>query len=187
MFKRLIPVCMCLLVIFFANPSLAEKGKQIKIGDEIPTFFLKDIHGNDFFLKDYVGEKPTKNFKGIILSFCASWCKPCKEEIPELEKLLDKYKDKGLLIYLIDLEKEELAQKFIDETKTSLPVLIDKYLVVQKLFGFNGIPYTVLVNSEGKVTYINTAFSQKRAAEIMKGFELAVMDVLGIDSGNSAQ
>ena len=60
--------------------------KAIRIGDKIPGFFLKDLNGESFFLRDYVGEKAKKNLKAMIFSLSASYCKPCKKEIPELGK-----------------------------------------------------------------------------------------------------
>ncbi len=187
MYKNIILPLIFSLCVTFSVPVMAAKGDIVKIGDEFPSFFLKDINGNDFFLSEYIGEKATKNYKGIIFSFCASYCEPCKKEIPELEKLLGKYEESGLGIYLIALEKKEQAQELIDETKTNLTVLVDRYLVLQKLLGFTGIPFTVLIDNNGKVRLINSAFSEKNADEIMEGFEHAVMDVLGIDSSDAAQ
>jgi len=175
------------LCVMSADLLFAQNGERIGIGDICPSFFLKDIDGNNFFLSECVGEKAVKNHRGVIFSFCASYCEPCKKEIPELEKLLEKYEDRGLGIYLIALEKKDQAQKLINETKTDLTVLVDRYLVVQKLLGFNGIPFTVLIDNKGEVRLINTAFSEKNADEIMERFEHAVVDVLDIDSGNDAQ
>ena len=101
--------------------------------------------------------------------------------------MLEIYKDRGLGVYLVALEKKDRAQKLIDETNTNLTVLVDRYLVVQKLLGFNGIPFTILIDKEGKVRLINTAFAEEKADEIMERFEHAIVDVLGIDSGNDAQ
>jgi len=151
------------------------------------NFYLKDIDGNDFFLNEYAGEKATKNFKGIIFSFCASYCKPCKKEIPELGKLLQKYEGKGLGIFLVAIEKEDQAQKLIAETKTTIPILLDRYLVMQRLIGFVGIPFTVLIDSNGKVRYMGTSFSEDNAEEIMERLEHAVLGILGIDSGDAGQ
>lgn len=178
---------MCFLCLFLINPLWTEKGEGLEIGDDFPSFYLKDINGNDFFLKEYAGEKATKNFKGIIFSFSASYCKPCKKEIPELGKLLQKYEGKGLGIFLVAFEKEDQAQKLIDETKTTIPVLVDKYLIMQKLTGFLGLPVTVLIDSDRKVRYIGTGFPEKNAEEIMERLEHAVMGVLGIDSGDTGQ
>ena len=178
---------LCFLCLFLINPLWTEKGEGLEIGGDFPSFYLRDINGNDFFLNEYAGEKASKNLKGIIFSFCASWCKPCKREIPELEKLKEKYKDKGLGIFLIAIEKEELAKSIIEETKTTIPILLDRYLVMQKLIGFTGIPFTVVIDNDKKVRYIGTAFPEGKEAEILERLENAVMGVLGIDSGSAAQ
>ena len=187
MYKRNILLSLCFLCLFLINPLWTEKGEGLEIGGDFPSFYLKDIDGNDFFLKEYTGEKAKNNFKGIIFSFCASYCKPCKKEIPELGKLLQKYEGKGLGIFLVALEKEDQAQKLIVETETTIPVLVDKHLVVQKLIGFVGIPFTVLIDSNGKVRYMGTSFSEDNAEEIMERLEHAVLGVLGIDSGDAGQ
>jgi peroxiredoxin len=175
-------ICLFLLCFFVSG-----NGYALEIGEEIPSFYLKDIQGNDFFLNEYAGEKSTKDFKGIIFSFCASYCKPCKREIPELEILQEKYKDKGLGIFLIALEKEELAKTIIEETNTTIPMLLDKYLVTQKLIGFTGIPFTVMIDTDKKVRYVGSAFPEGKEAETMERLENAAMDVLGIDSGGAAR
>ena len=187
MYKRNSLLSLCFLCLFLINPLWTERGEGLEIGGDFPSFYLKDINGNDFFLKEYTGEKATKNLKGIIFSFCASYCKPCKKEIPELGKLLQKYEGEGLGIFLVALEKEDQAQKLVTETKTTIPVLVDRHLVVQKLIGFVGIPFTVLIDSDRKVRYLGTSFSEENAEEIMERLEHAVVGVLGIDSGDTAQ
>ncbi|MFC1651005.1 TlpA family protein disulfide reductase [Candidatus Latescibacterota bacterium] len=175
------------ICLFLICLLIAENGYALEIGGDFPSFYLKDISGNDFFLNEYAGEKASKNLNGIIFSFCASYCKPCKREIPELEKLKEKYKDKGLGIFLIALEKEELAKTIIEETKTTIPVLLDRHLVLQKRIGFTGIPFTVMIDKDKKVRYVGTAFPEGKEAETIERLENAVMDVLGIDSGGAAR
>ena len=187
MFNRNSYLLICFLCLLLINPLWTEKAEALEIGDDFPSFFLKDINGNDFFLKEYTGEKAKNNLKGIIFSFCASYCEPCKKENPELAKLMEKLEGKGLGIFLVALEKEDLAQKLVEETKTTFPVLIDKHLIVQKLIGFVGIPYTVLIDSNRKVRYIGTSFSEDDAEEIMGRLEHAVLGILGTDSGDTDQ
>ena len=170
---------------FVWNPEPGAKNKALQIGDKLPGFFLKNINGNSFFLDEYVGEKAKNSFKALIFSLSASYCKPCKKEIPELGKLMGKYKDKGLRVFIIALEKEERARTLIAETKTTIPVLIDKHLLVPKLLGHEGIPFTILVDEEGTVRYINTGFSEKNVDRFMERFENEIMAVLGLDNSGS--
>ncbi|MBT4483206.1 MAG: redoxin domain-containing protein [Candidatus Latescibacteria bacterium] len=169
---------LCMLVLSFGAEA---QEKAIRIGDKIPGFFLKDLNGESFFLRDYVGEKAKKNLKAMIFSLSASYCKPCKKEIPELGKMMEKYKDKGLEIYIIAIEKEEQALKLVAETKTAIPVLLDKYLMVPKLLGHESIPFTLLIDSEGTVKFINTGFSEENAMEFIERFENEVVALLDIE------
>jgi cytochrome c biogenesis protein CcmG, thiol:disulfide interchange protein DsbE len=169
-----IPHILLFAILLCLIPATLRSDDGLAAGDVIPTFYLKDINGNNFFLTDYLGEKASNTCRSIVFSFCASYCQPCKIEIPELEKLAVKYRDQGLRVFLVAIERQEQAQKLVMETATTLPVLIDRYLVVQKLLGFEGIPYTVLIDSKGVARFISTGFSEDHASEIMARFEQEV-------------
>jgi len=174
-----------LLCMAAAVPAGTGRNRPIQVGDRIPGFYLKHVDGGRFFLKDHIGEGAKFRHKALIFSLCASYCKPCKKEIPELGKMKEKYGDKGLGIFLIAIERKENARKLIEETGTTLPVLIDRYLLVPKLIGRTGIPCTLLVDGEGIVRYVNTGFNEENAGEFIKKFENAVALVLesgGADS-----
>ena len=172
---------MCILCLPVLSLGVAAQKKAIRIGDTMPGFFLKDLNGESFFLRDYIGEKAKKNCRALIFSLSASYCKPCKKEIPELGKMMEKYKDKGLGIYIIAIEKEKQARKLVADTKTTIPVLLDKYLVVPKLLGHENIPFTLLIDNEGTVRFINTGFSEKNAMEFIERFENEVAALLGVE------
>lgn len=176
-----------IMLLSFVCPIARAQKKRIQVGDTMPGFFLKDIRGESFFLKDYIGEKAKFKHKAMIFSLSASWCKPCKKEIPELGKMTEKYKEKGLGIFIIALEKEENARDLIKETQTKIPVLLDRYLMVPKLLGQQGIPFTLLVDDKGIVRYINTGFSEENAAQFIERFENAVTAVLGIDDDGTSE
>ena len=179
--KRLISLMVIFLCIFMTNPLWAQEGNRLKIGDECPGFFVKRIDGENFFLKEYVGENAPKKIKGLLFSFCSSTCEPCKKEIPELEKMQEKYKDKGLETILINVgENEDLARKLIKEVNTKLPVLLDRYMVVSKRLGVSAVPYTILLDGMGKVKYINTGFAEDKTEEFLKILEDKVSEILDI-------
>ena len=175
-----------LCVLFAGSAALAQK-KAIQVGDKMPGFYLKDMKGDSFFLNEHIGENAKYNNKAMVFSLSASYCKPCMKEIPELGKLLEQYKDKGLGIYLIVLERKKQAQKLITVTQTKLPILLDRYLMVPKLIGRQGIPCTLLVDGEGTVKFINTGFNEKNAAEFIERFEHEVVALLGDDNSGSSE
>ena len=174
-------------LFLFAGFSLSFSGERLKVGDDIPKFFLKDINGNNFFLNEYIGDTSKKNVNGMLFSFFASYCKPCIKEVPEIEKLQEKYKDKGFVVYLINEgENVELANKFLKQVNTKLPVLMDKYLVLNKLIGNPGVPHIVLINKAGKVKFVSSGFGDEKSDEILRKLENEIMGVLGIAPGNSS-
>ncbi|MFC1511776.1 TlpA family protein disulfide reductase [Candidatus Latescibacterota bacterium] len=173
---RLRYVLSIFLCVLFAGTGEAA---DLVVGDAFPSFFLKDIDGNNFFYNDYIGEKARFETGAMIFSFGASYCEPCKREIPELGKIAEKYRDAGLRVFLIAMEPQDRAQKLVEETGTTLPLLLDRYLVVQKLIGFEGIPYTVVVDSDGLVQFINTGFSESNVREAMESFEELLRGILG--------
>jgi len=162
----------------FGNGTEAQK-KTIQVGDSMPGFFLKDLSGESFFLADHIGSKAKTTHGAMIFSLTASYCKPCRKEIPELGKLAEKYRDKGIGIYLIAVEGKEQAATLVKETGTKLPVLIDRYLMVPGLIGRESIPCTLLLDKDGVVRFINTGFNEDNADEFIRKFEDAVAVVLG--------
>jgi thiol-disulfide isomerase/thioredoxin len=139
-----------LLSLVFLLPSAAN---ALKIGDMAPTFALRDSSENNFFLSDYVGLKAKKQYRGIILSFFASYCEPCKHELPILNSLADKFEKKGVKIVLVgfkeDFDKitELLSVLHIDKPL----VLADRYGKVGEKFGVNYLPMTFFIDGHGVV------------------------------------
>ena len=119
------------------------------IGKRLPAFSAPDRNGNIHSDSDL-----RKNKKCVLIDFWASWCGPCRREIPNLKKIYEAYVDKGLEIISISIDKEDKAwQKALDEEQLPWPNLIDR----QELFGeqFYGrtIPAIFLVTEDGIVQY----------------------------------
>ena len=176
------------LVIMAAAPGWAQDNERLKVGDIIPGFYVTDLKGEGFFLKDHLGENPKLKNKGILFSFCASTCKPCIKEIPEIEKLYKKYIDKGLLFYLINVgERKRVAAKFRGELGTSIPMLVDRYNKALEKMGRPALPHTVLIDDKGIVTFVNTGYSEKTADDIISKLDKTLEDLAGADSGDSTE
>lgn len=136
------------------KPLLAE-------GDFAPTFALKNVQGEWFYLRDYAGTpRQLVNLprKPVVISFFASWCKPCRREIPELQKLISKLPSDSLQAFLINVADDaEKAANFVAEFKTTMPVLLDKYGAIaakycpQEAEGQLFLPTLVVIGRDGKV------------------------------------
>lgn len=125
-------------------------------------FTLSNLEGESFTLSEVEGL--------IVLDFWATWCPPCKEEIPYLQKFHEKYKDKGLKIYGISSEPANVQRKFMTEqdemgNKISYNLLVDVDKAVSKKYGIRSIPTTYFISSEGKLLKKETGFAPEFADE----------------------
>ena len=112
-----------------------------------PDFELQSLSGEIFRLSDYRGKK-------VFLNFWASWCGPCKIEMPYMENYYKKYKDlENVEIIAVNMTKSELnvekVQGFVESYGLTFPVLLDSEGKVEKLYRVLGYPTTYLINEEG--------------------------------------
>ncbi len=106
-------------------------------------FTLKDLDGKTWTLKQLHG-------KVVLVNFWATWCPPCRKEMPDLETLYERFKDQGLVILSISDEEAGKVKPFIAERKIQYPVLLDAGKV-HKLFAVEGIPKSFVYDREGKL------------------------------------
>jgi len=144
-----------LIIVLLWTPLFA----QPDVGSTSPTFFLRTLDGDSFFLSRHVGEEARPEMKQpIVLSFFASWCIPCRAEIPILHSLQEEYPDVKFLLVNVE-EKQDLVGQYVEEYNISLPVLMDMYSVVAKKFGVVNedniavLPQLVLIDSDGNLVY----------------------------------
>jgi peroxiredoxin len=127
-----------------------EKGKA-------PNFTLTDVRGGKVDLSGFRG-------RVVVLEFWATWCPPCRESIPELNALYDKYKDKGVAVLAISVDKGDGAlstvNSFMKENAVRYPVLMDDGKT-NRSYGVTSIPALFLIDKEGRVV--------KRIAGFMPG------------------
>ena len=160
------------LVLFLVSVGFGEQ-EAPKIGDQASSFYLKTLEGKDFFLRDYCGElRPPvikKKQHVVVLSFFATWCGPCKREIPHLEKIYKRYKSKDVKVVLIDVEeKPPKVSEFLKELQVDLPVLIDRYAAVKQRYGIESLPTLFLIGKEGKIRDIRIGYKEGDEEEVEK-------------------
>ncbi|MFC1607851.1 redoxin domain-containing protein [Candidatus Latescibacterota bacterium] len=180
--RTVLTMLVLIVAVMIFGQGWAQDNGTLKEGDTVPGIFLRDLNGENFFLKDHIGTNTA--VKGILFSFCASWCEPCKKEIPELETLYEKYKDSGILFYLVDVgENKKTVAQFKQELGTPIPFLMDRYQKVLEKLGRPGLPHSILVDSSRTIQFINTGFAEKSADEIIKKLDGKLAAVAG--SGSS--
>ena len=120
--------------------------KRSSVGYIAPDFKLRNLNGNYESLSNYRGEV-------VVLNFWATWCVPCRVEMPSFEKLYRRYRSEGVTVLAITLDKnsEERIQTFVDEYGLSFPILLDDKSEVERLYPSMTIPFTYVIDREGRV------------------------------------
>ncbi|SHI53034.1 Peroxiredoxin [Malonomonas rubra DSM 5091] len=115
-------------------------------GSPAPNFTLLDMQGNNVSLADLKG-------KVVILNFWATWCPPCREEMPSMEMLHRKFKDQGLVMLAVNVEKDgkSLVDAFLKRTPYSFPILLDVDAEVQNMYKVFRFPETYIIDRNGNI------------------------------------
>jgi peroxiredoxin len=107
-------------------------------------FTLKDLSGKSWTFSELRG-------KVVLVNFWATWCPPCRKEMPDLEKLYERFGSKGLVVLGISDEEAAKVEPFIRERKVSFPVLLDPGRKVNEMFVVDGIPKSFVYDRDGKL------------------------------------
>jgi len=130
---------------------MLEEGKTrtVKIGQPPPTFVLRNPDGEAVRLNDFIGQP-------LLINFWATWCPPCRLEMPILEKAYQDHKDEGFVVLAVDLQEEpEKVKAYLQEMGLTFPVALDRSGAVAAAYRVQGIPNSVFVDRNGVVTDIH--------------------------------
>ena len=132
------------------DPTIRE-GKSTLIGKPAPDFTLRDLKGTQVSLSALKGQP-------IVLNFWATWCMPCRAEIPYLEALYAKYRSQGLVIIGANTETDYMKVKRFAQSRISYSVLLDGGTQAER-YGIRGIPCTYYIDREGIIRYRSVGFA----------------------------
>ena len=163
------------LLIYLSSAAGLFAG--IKVSDPAPTFFAKTLDKKSFFLSDSL----ERNQRPIVLSFFATWCGPCRIEMPVLDTLSQSYND--IDFYLINVSGLEGKKKedpvevkaLLEKLGVTLPVLMDKYGNAAQKYEALVLPRLVVIDSKGKIAYAHTGYEEgddKKLIEILNGLKI---------------
>ena len=156
--RRIIPLSLGFLVVAFlfllsGFPARAQSKINYKVIPNLepmketaltPEFSLPDPQGKKVSLKDFRG-------KVVFLNFWASWCEPCREEMPAMERLYQEFKDKRFVVFAVNVkDRKQDAIDFAKKFKLTYPVALDPEGQVGLLYGAWGLPTTYLIGPKGE-------------------------------------
>jgi peroxiredoxin len=146
-----------LMLFFMVSPFFEDRGHGetdymqelsiVRFEEKIKAqnFILKDLSGSEVSLEDYRG-------KVILINFWATWCLPCRIEMPSMEKLYAKFKNDGFTILAIDMQEDaDSVRAFREQYQLNFPILLDSDGDVGQFYGVISIPTTYLVDREGYI------------------------------------
>ena len=130
-----------------ALPALAGPA-----GAPAPQFTLSARGGRDVSLTQYHGQV-------VMINFWASWCGPCRTEMPLLENIYKKYHKAGFTLLGVNVEPDsKAAEGFLKQTSVSFPVIYDKDSTVSKAYDVSGMPSTVIIDRKGNIRVLHRGY-----------------------------
>jgi peroxiredoxin len=139
-----------LLTVVAAAPALAKAERPqappaTAVGAAAPDFTLDDLQGNPVTLSGLRG-------KVVVLNFWASWCPPCRVEMPSMERLNEVFGSRDFALLAVNVEQDAAAVRaFLKENPHSFAVLLDPQGKAQQLYGVYRFPETFLIDKSGRV------------------------------------
>jgi peroxiredoxin len=139
--KNLVFSFLTLLFVLCASVQAAEEEGMVA-----PNFTLKSLDGEEVSLSQFRG-------KYVLINFWATWCGPCKIEMPSLEALYQRFKDKNFVLLAIsnDMFGATIVKPFVKANHLNFTILIDQRLKASNAFGVTSLPSTFMIDPKGKI------------------------------------
>lgn len=134
-----------LVAMFLVVWLQSAKYEPLTVGKAAPDFQLPDLNDKEIRLSDYRG-------KVVFLNFWATWCKPCREEMPSMEVLYKNFEKDGLVILAVSIDRVTTKKEippFVKSLNLTFPVLVDSWGQTDKRYKLMGVPETYIIDREG--------------------------------------
>lgn len=144
---------------------------QPEVGHKAPFFFMSTYNPEAsgtkrVFLDRLVGPEAEKSRKVLLLSFFNIDCKPCRKELPFLQKLYDRYADQGLGVLAVNCdhrkEKIEEVKSYVKKERFSFPVLKDRFQALQRRYGVGSFPTMFFIDDQATITKVRVGYNEEK-------------------------
>jgi peroxiredoxin len=137
----------CVFLIVFLREerdSTLKTTEPIQPGLEMPNFTFPDINGKEVSLSDHRG-------KVVLVNVWATWCPPCRQEMPSMQSLYEKFKDENFKILAVSIDSEGRAAvaPFMLKMNLTFPALLDPGETIRPLYGITGVPESFIIDKQG--------------------------------------
>jgi peroxiredoxin len=145
-------VCAALVVASAAGATVTPQAAA-------PDFTLKSAEGRNLRLGEQRGQV-------VLVNFWASWCGPCKQEMPHLNRLYDKYKSSGFTLLAVNIDDDaRVGASTAAKWGLKFPVLLDADKKVTRQYDLGAMPATVLIDRDGRVRYLHRGYREGTEAD----------------------
>lgn len=140
------PLIVALSLMMVLGTAASGAAQTLDIGQPAPELALTDLAGNTHRLSEYRG-------KGVLLNFWATWCVPCRTEMPSMEHAYHALKEKGLVVLAVNLDAGSRGpvNDFVKELALSFPILLDSAGTSTRTYRVFGLPTTFLIDRNGRL------------------------------------
>jgi len=144
---------------------VADSSTEQMVGQPAPDFALRSLEGANLRLSEHLGEV-------VVINFWATWCGPCRQEMPLLDELYGKYRRAGLVLLGVNLDDtQDRAIEMARTLKVTYPVLLDTRKDVARAYQVGSMPVTILIDREGVVRHVSEGYKpgyEKRYTEQLR-------------------
>lgn len=142
-----------------------------EVGYLAPDFALRDLEGRVVRLSDFHG-------RAVLLNFWATWCPPCRREMPSMEQAYREYRGRGLEILAVSIDTggADAVQAFVQELNLTFPALLDPDMAVLRTYRLGGIPGSFLIDRRGVVRAVEFGFRDWASPESRRKLEALLIE-----------
>ncbi|PCJ44011.1 MAG: redoxin [Moraxellaceae bacterium] len=142
----------CIGLAFSMGISLSVSAKEVRLSGKASDFSLPSNQGKTLKLSDFRGEV-------VMLNFWASWCAPCRQEMPLLEGLHKRFKKVGFTVLGVNIDEDvSAAKKILKEISVSFPVMYDSKNKVSEMYALDSMPTTVMIDRKGNKRFLHRGY-----------------------------